>query len=113
MNTSRQSELAKIWSLIGKERTALLVTFDESGMLDARPMGCLQSDFDGTLRFLTFRHSAKLREIDQSLRRFVTSQSAALPASSRIGPGSASCGARACGCGFRTAAMITNSRSWR
>jgi general stress protein 26 len=63
MQQSQQTDQDKIWSLIKDERTALLVTVDEDGTLDARPMGVLQRAFDGTLWFLTFRNSHKLREI--------------------------------------------------
>lgn len=58
-----QSDQAKVWDLIKDAHTALLVTVEEDGALQARPMGCLQNEFDGTLFFLTFRHSSKLRQI--------------------------------------------------
>jgi general stress protein 26 len=62
-HTSSQSDQAKVWELIKDAHTALLTTVDEDGALQARPMGCLQKQFDGTLWFLTFRHSSKLRQI--------------------------------------------------
>ena len=40
-----------------------IFTMEPDGSLDARPMGCLQRVFDGTLWFITFRHSEKQREI--------------------------------------------------
>jgi general stress protein 26 len=61
--TSRQSDRNKVWDLIKEARTALLVTIDENGALQARPMGCLQTTFNGTVWFLTFRHSAKLQQL--------------------------------------------------
>ncbi|MCK1711641.1 MULTISPECIES: pyridoxamine 5'-phosphate oxidase family protein [unclassified Bradyrhizobium] len=63
MHETKQADRNKLWDLIRKEHTALLVTVEADGSLDARPMGCLQRAFDGTLWFLTFRHSEKLREI--------------------------------------------------
>ncbi len=63
MTRSNGNTRQRLWDLVRKERTALLVTVHEDGSLDARPMGCLQHRFDGTLWFLTFRHSDKLREI--------------------------------------------------
>ncbi len=61
--TPRRSDQAKVWDLIKDAHTALLVSMEEDGTPQARPMGCLQREFDGILFFLTFRHSAKLRQI--------------------------------------------------
>lgn len=66
--TSSEADRAKVWDLIKDAHTALLVTVGEGGALDARPMGCLQKEFDGTLWFLTFRHSSKLRQIGKDDR---------------------------------------------
>src|SRR5262249_41157910 len=68
---SHQSDYAKVWDLIKDAHTALLVTAEEDGALQARPMGCLQKEFDGTLYFLTFRHSSKLRQIGDDDRVLV------------------------------------------
>lgn len=46
MRQSQQADQDRIWNLINDERTALLVTVDEDGTLDARPMGVLQRAFD-------------------------------------------------------------------
>jgi general stress protein 26 len=46
--TSRQSDHAKVWDLIKDAHTAMLITVEEDGALQARPMGCLQKEFDGT-----------------------------------------------------------------
>ncbi|WP_108519552.1 pyridoxamine 5'-phosphate oxidase family protein [Bradyrhizobium algeriense] len=62
-HTSSPSDQAKVWDLIKDSHTALLITIEEDGALQARPMGCLQKQFDGTLWFITFRHSSKLRQI--------------------------------------------------
>lgn len=53
----------KIWQSIKHEHVALLVTVGRDGALDARPMGCLQKEFGGTLWFMTFRNTPKLIEI--------------------------------------------------
>jgi general stress protein 26 len=63
MNNPRNADHERIWELIKGSHSALLVTVKSDGTLDSRPMGCLQSDFDGVLWFLTFRHSVKLVEI--------------------------------------------------
>src|SRR5947209_4571854 len=62
----------KIWDLIKGARSALLVTIGQAGQLDSRPMGCLQTDFDETLWFLTFRHSLKVSEIGRDDRVLVS-----------------------------------------
>lgn len=72
IDPSNESTRQKLWDLIRNEHTALLVTVSEDGSLDARPMGCLQHHFDGTLWFLTFRHSDKLREIGDDARVLVS-----------------------------------------
>lgn len=62
----RPTLVASMWKL-----SALLITVGEDGALQARPMGCLQEQFDGTLWFLTFRHSSKLRQIREDDRVLV------------------------------------------
>lgn len=69
--TSSQGDRAKVWDLIKDAHTALLVTVGGDGALDARPMGCLQKEFDGILWFFTFRHSSKLRQIGKDDRVLV------------------------------------------
>jgi general stress protein 26 len=72
---SDSAERDRVWDLIKGAHTALLVSIGEDGVLDSRPMGCLQREFDGTLWFLTFRHSSKLYEIsknDQVLVSYAT-----------------------------------------
>ena len=70
-HTSHQSDHAKVWDLIKDAHTAMLMTVEEDGTLQARPMGCLQKQFDGTLFFLTFRHSLKLRQIRDAIVRLI------------------------------------------
>jgi general stress protein 26 len=62
-NPSKEAEHEKIWELIKGSHSALLITVKPDGALDSRPMGCLQTNFDGILWFLTFRHSLKLAEV--------------------------------------------------
>jgi general stress protein 26 len=69
--TSNQSDRDKVWDLIKDARTALLVTIGENSTLEARPMGCLQTTFDGTLWFLTFSHSSKLQQLGRDDRVMV------------------------------------------
>ena len=70
--TSHRSDQAEVWDLIKDAHTALLITVEEDGTLQVRPMGCLQREFGGTLFFLTFRHSSKLRQIRDDDRVLVT-----------------------------------------
>ena len=63
---------SKIWDLIRHAHSALLVTVGQDGQLDSRPMGCLQTEFDDTLWFLTFRHSLKVQEIGRDDRVLVS-----------------------------------------
>ncbi len=58
--------------MIKDAHSALLVSITEEGSLDSRPMGCLQSEFDGTLWFLTFHHSGKVAEIKKDSRVLVS-----------------------------------------
>src|SRR5262245_54996144 len=85
--TSHQSEQNKVWDLIKDARTALLVTVGEDDALEARPMGCLQTAFDGTLWFLTFRHSSKLDQIGRDDRVLVVGQSREIRVCRGVGSG--------------------------
>src|SRR5436190_10081927 len=69
---AERDDKQKIWDLIKNAHSALLVTVGRDGGLDSRPMGCLQTKFDDTLWFLTFRHSPKLHEIDNNDRVLVS-----------------------------------------
>lgn len=62
-NPIKNADHEKIWNLIKGSHSALLITIKPEGALNSRPMGCLQTNFDGVLWFLTFRHSLKLVEI--------------------------------------------------
>jgi general stress protein 26 len=68
----RAEDHKKIWDLIKGSHSALLVTIGENGELDSRPMGCLQTDFDDTLWFLTFRDAPKVQEIGRDDRVLVS-----------------------------------------
>jgi hypothetical protein len=48
-NAEDRNKVDEIWNLIKREHTAVLVSIREDGSLDSIPMGCVQSDFDGTL----------------------------------------------------------------
>lgn len=55
-----------IWHLVKQEHTAVLVSIRRDGSLDSIPMGRVQSDFDGTLWFLTFADNPRLHEIEEN-----------------------------------------------
>jgi general stress protein 26 len=65
-NQTKNADHQKIWDLIKSSHSALLVTVSQDGTLDSRPMGCLQTSFDGILWFITFRNSLKLVEISNN-----------------------------------------------
>jgi general stress protein 26 len=71
-NSSSADQKQKVWNLIRGAHSALLVTIAQDGTIDSRPMGCLQSDFDDTLWFLTFRHSLKIDEVRTDNRVLVS-----------------------------------------
>ncbi len=68
----RARDHEKIHDLIQGSHTALLVTVGQDGELDSRPMGCLQTEFDDTLWFLTFRDAPKVKEIGRDDRVLVS-----------------------------------------
>jgi len=61
-----RKKVDEIWSLVKHEHAAVLVSIRKDGSLDSIPMGCLQSEFDGTLWFLTFKDSSRLSEIGEN-----------------------------------------------
>lgn len=61
-----RKKVDKIWSLVKHERAAVLVSIRKDGSLDSIPMGCVQSDFDGKLWFLTFKENPRLHEIEEN-----------------------------------------------
>ena len=68
----RADDRKKIRDFIERAHTALLVTVGEDGQLDSRPMGCLQTNFQDTLWFLTFRDAPKVKEIARDDRVLVS-----------------------------------------
>jgi general stress protein 26 len=56
----------KIWNLVKREHAAVLVSIRKDGSLDSIPMGCVQSDFDRTLWFLTFNDNPRLHDIEEN-----------------------------------------------
>lgn len=71
-NSGGHADRQKIWDLIKHQHAAVLVTIGEDGALDSRPMGCLQSEFDGTLWFMTFKKSPKLLAIENNQHALVS-----------------------------------------
>jgi general stress protein 26 len=67
-----QDDRDKIWKLIKGAHSALLITVGADGLLDSRPMGCLQNQFEDTLWFLTFWGSPKVQEIAADRRVLVS-----------------------------------------
>ncbi len=64
-----QEGLDKIAELISDIRIAMLSTASPDGSIDSRPMATQKaSEFDGTLWFLTAKHSEKVREIEDDSR---------------------------------------------
>jgi general stress protein 26 len=64
--THSEIEKTKISDMSAGAQTAVLMTVDADGRLDARPMACVQRDFDGVLWFMTSRRSHKLDEIKRN-----------------------------------------------
>jgi general stress protein 26 len=69
---NQQAERDRVWNLIKDAHSAVLVTVGPGGVLQSRPMGCLQKAFDGVLWFLTFSHSVKIEEIASNERVLVS-----------------------------------------
>lgn len=60
---NRNQGIAKVGGLIKDIRIAMLTTADTDGRLHSRPMATQETNFDGTLWFLTRQHSGKVDEI--------------------------------------------------
>ncbi|QJW98730.1 pyridoxamine 5'-phosphate oxidase family protein [Frigoriglobus tundricola] len=65
----------KLHDLLAEFGTAMLVTRTGEGQLRARPMALAELEPDGTLWFLTDRHSAKVDELGRDPHVGVTMQS--------------------------------------
>jgi len=63
MNTSLEDQ-TKVWNLIKDIRIAMFVTQDSDGALSARPMSAVNSEFNGSLWFMTSATSPKIDEIE-------------------------------------------------
>lgn len=70
--THSAEEKAKVRGMISGAATAVPVTVDADRRLDARPMACVQRDFDGAVWFMTSRRSHKLDEISRNPRVLVS-----------------------------------------
>ena len=72
-NEMSQSEaMAKIWDLIRDVKVAMLTTSGTQGELRSRPMASQESDFDGSLWFLSRQQSGKIEEIENGSRVSLT-----------------------------------------
>lgn len=67
----------KLRELLEEFDVAMLATRTGAGQLRARPMALAEVEPDGTLWFLTDRHSAKVDEIERDVQVLVTMQSKA------------------------------------
>jgi general stress protein 26 len=65
----------KLHDLLADFGVAMLTTHSEDGEIRARPMAMAEVEPDGTLWFLTDRHSPKIAEIAKDSRVVVTMQS--------------------------------------
>jgi general stress protein 26 len=65
----------KLRELLEDFDVAMLATRTSEGQLRARPMALAEVEPDGTLWFLTDRHSAKVDEIERDVQVLVTMQS--------------------------------------
>src|SRR3954453_22404096 len=70
-DTSRDDARQKLWSMIRDIGVAMLTT-EDAGDLRARPMVASQTEFDGTLWFLTRASSHKVIEVSADKRVGVT-----------------------------------------
>lgn len=68
---------AKLRELLEEFDVAMLATRTAEGQLRARPMALAEAEPDGTLWFLTDRHSGKVDELDRDGHVVVTMQSKA------------------------------------
>lgn len=68
---------AKLQELLDEFDVAMLATRTADGQLRARPMALAEVEPDGTLWFLTDRHSGKIEELEQDPHVVVTMQSRA------------------------------------
>ena len=62
--TSSQSDRAKVWELVKDIRFAMMVTQDPDGSLHGRPMSAIQTEYDGTLWFMTRDASLKVEALE-------------------------------------------------
>lgn len=61
---SNSEAIGKIWNLIRDVKIAMLTTVGEGGELRSRPMATRESEFDGSLWFLTCEQSGKVGDIE-------------------------------------------------
>lgn len=58
-------DMKRLGELINDIEFAMLTTTDEDGTLRSRPMGTVQSEFDGTLYYFTYGQTNKVFEVNQ------------------------------------------------
>jgi general stress protein 26 len=63
-NMNRDEMVAKVAELIKDIKIAMMTTEAEDGLLHSRPMATQNTEFDGTLWFLTGQSTGKVSEID-------------------------------------------------
>ena len=63
-STSSASDRTKVWDLVKDIKFAMMVTQDPDGSLHGRPMSAVETDFDGTLWFMTRDSSLKVEALE-------------------------------------------------
>lgn len=61
---SGAAEREKVWELIKDIKFAMMVTQDADGSMHGRPMSAMQTDFGGTLWFMTRDHTLKVEALE-------------------------------------------------
>lgn len=62
--SSSDADRQKVWELIKDIKVTMMVTQDASHHLSARPMVAAQTEFNGTLWFMTREHTPKVDEVE-------------------------------------------------
>jgi general stress protein 26 len=63
-NTSSAEDRAKVWDLVKDIRFAMMVTQDADGSMHGRPMSAIQTDYNGTLWFMTRDSTLKVEALE-------------------------------------------------
>ena len=62
--TNDYRDRVKVWEMIKDIKIAIMVTYDDDGMMRSRPMAAQQQEFSGDLWFFTSVSSGKIDEIE-------------------------------------------------